>query len=126
MATTLISPYFPPLSLPHALPIFVTIWSNPAVVSSSMERKTPAPALLTRTSIPSCSPAADVIVICNACASALSQRSARILCAPRSEEHTSELQSLMRISYAVFCLKKQKTNIKYQDQLYYTIIINRQ
>src|SRR3546814_8532617 len=29
----------------------------------------------------------------------------------RSEEHTSELQSLMRISYAVFCLKKQKTNI---------------
>src|SRR3546814_2884302 len=27
---------------------------------------------------------------------------------PRSEEHTSELQSLMRISYAVFCLKKQK------------------
>src|SRR3546814_4934685 len=30
---------------------------------------------------------------------------------PRSEEHTSELQSLMRISYAVFCLKK-KTNTK--------------
>src|SRR3546814_1920230 len=30
----------------------------------------------------------------------------------RSEEHTSELQSLMRISYAVFCLKKQKTEDK--------------
>src|SRR3546814_7286136 len=30
--------------------------------------------------------------------------------APRSEEHTSELQSLMRISYAVFCLKKKKTS----------------
>src|SRR3546814_6241031 len=30
----------------------------------------------------------------------------------RSEEHTSELQSLMRISYAVFCLKKKKTNTK--------------
>src|SRR3546814_2954735 len=28
----------------------------------------------------------------------------------RSEEHTSELQSLMRISYAVFCLKQKKTN----------------
>src|SRR3546814_15473234 len=28
----------------------------------------------------------------------------------RSEEHTSELQSLMRISYAVFCLKKKKTS----------------
>src|SRR3546814_2039770 len=33
-------------------------------------------------------------------------------CKDRSEEHTSELQSLMRISYAVFCLKKKnKTNI---------------
>src|SRR3546814_2797937 len=32
-------------------------------------------------------------------------------CAVRSEEHTSELQSLMRISYAVFCLKK-KTKCK--------------
>src|SRR3546814_7619100 len=31
---------------------------------------------------------------------------------PRSEEHTSELQSLMRISYAVFCLKKKKKNHK--------------
>src|SRR3546814_15490390 len=30
----------------------------------------------------------------------------------RSEEHTSELQSLMRISYAVFCLKKKKKNKK--------------
>src|SRR3546814_5564812 len=30
---------------------------------------------------------------------------------PRSEEHTSELQSLMRISYAVFCLKKKKDKI---------------
>src|SRR3546814_10531324 len=30
----------------------------------------------------------------------------------RSEEHTSELQSLMRISYAVFCLKKKKNNVK--------------
>src|SRR3546814_5958369 len=29
-------------------------------------------------------------------------------CDPRSEEHTSELQSLMRISYAVFCFKKKK------------------
>src|SRR3546814_2092501 len=32
---------------------------------------------------------------------------------PRSEEHTSELQSLMRISYAVFCLKKKKSTILY-------------
>src|SRR3546814_949155 len=32
----------------------------------------------------------------------------------RSEEHTSELQSLMRISYAVFCLKKKKTHPIYK------------
>src|SRR3546814_9573248 len=33
----------------------------------------------------------------------------------RSEEHTSELQSLMRISYAVFCLKKKKSRKKIED-----------
>src|SRR3546814_8406959 len=33
----------------------------------------------------------------------------------RSEEHTSELQSLMRISYAVFCLKKKNTMNKVRD-----------
>src|SRR3546814_19208664 len=33
----------------------------------------------------------------------------------RSEEHTSELQSLMRISYAVFCLKKKKITILYNQ-----------
>src|SRR3546814_8576057 len=33
-----------------------------------------------------------------------------LLVDPRSEEHTSELQSLMRISYAVFCLKKKNIN----------------
>src|SRR3546814_1661940 len=37
--------------------------------------------------------------------------------AARSEEHTSELQSLMRISYAVFCLKKKK-KIKYRQHDY--------
>src|SRR3546814_8875042 len=38
----------------------------------------------------------------------------------RSEEHTSELQSLMRISYAVFCLKKQKNkNIYLQTYIHY-------
>src|SRR3546814_4679321 len=38
---------------------------------------------------------------------------------PRSEEHTSELQSLMRISYAVFCLKKKKnTNTTPQPSIY--------
>src|SRR3546814_2845220 len=35
----------------------------------------------------------------------------------RSEEHTSELQSLMRISYAVFCLKKKIYNFTYYNNL---------
>src|SRR3546814_2162581 len=43
--------------------------------------------------------------------------------AQRSEEHTSELQSLMRISYAVFCLKKKKTN--HHTLMTITIIIYR-
>src|SRR3546814_8206958 len=42
-------------------------------------------------------------------------RVAAIRGAGRSEEHTSELQSLMRISYAVFCLKK-KTDKEYKNQ----------
>src|SRR3546814_6263647 len=40
----------------------------------------------------------------------------------RSEEHTSELQSLMRISYAVFCLKKKKTKRRYTNTT--TTILN--
>src|SRR3546814_4329163 len=35
----------------------------------------------------------------------------------RSEEHTSELQSLMRISYAVFCLKKQQKQLTYDNKI---------
>src|SRR3546814_7837010 len=38
----------------------------------------------------------------------------------RSEEHTSELQSLMRISYAVFCLKKKTNHHKVKDYESYT------
>src|SRR3546814_2987888 len=45
--------------------------------------------------------------------------------AGRSEEHTSELQSLMRISYAVFCLKKKKitqNSEHFNSWMYYSII----
>src|SRR3546814_9727217 len=45
-------------------------------------------------------------------------RSTRCSGVLRSEEHTSELQSLMRISYAVFCLKKKKKH-KYTDTNYH-------
>src|SRR3546814_4972182 len=44
-------------------------------------------------------------------------------CRIKSEEHTSELQSLMRISYAVFCLKKKNIQANtYTDNLYITKI----
>src|SRR3546814_2654322 len=45
-----------------------------------------------------------------------SGRGPRRRAAGRSEEHTSELQSLMRISYAVFCLKKKKQKRKIAQQ----------
>src|SRR3546814_4483414 len=48
---------------------------------------------------------ASLIQLCTAA------RLLRIRSSSRSEEHTSELQSLMRISYAVFCLKKKKKTI---------------
>src|SRR3546814_9076778 len=41
--------------------------------------------------------------------------------AARSEEHTSELQSLMRISYAVFCLKKKKIPLQHQHTIHENI-----
>src|SRR3546814_9883368 len=47
---------------------------------------------------------------------AIGRRCDAVPVAIRSEEHTSELQSLMRISYAVFCLKKTKTTLINQIQ----------
>src|SRR3546814_3962775 len=46
-----------------------------------------------------------------ACRTAETEALCRPAVLPRSEEHTSELQSLMRISYAVFCLKKKQTRV---------------
>src|SRR3546814_3155085 len=42
----------------------------------------------------------------------------------RSEEHTSELQSLMRISYAVFCLKKKNNQLTRRKCNTYTNVVN--
>src|SRR3546814_10589388 len=47
---------------------------------------------------------------CDACLGTRCAYRRPLPCLRRSEEHTSELQSLMRISYAVFCLKKKKQN----------------
>src|SRR3546814_9116680 len=57
-----------------------------------------------------CQSADDVNILTDSMAlvRSVEPRNERTLPDPRSEEHTSELQSLMRISYAVFCLKKQK------------------
>src|SRR3546814_4090375 len=51
-------------------------------------------------------------------AGAFAREGARV----RSEEHTSELQSLMRISYAVFCLKKKNKNYKHNEHTTNTVI----
>src|SRR3546814_5194034 len=88
--------------------------SRPAVCSSSIMAseyascpvETPAHQIDKRRRPPSCR--------------SLYSRKRPIKSKARSEEHTSELQSLMRISYAVFCLKKKKkkntTNTKQQDK----------
>src|SRR3546814_9754340 len=56
-------------------------------------------------------PSPDFRLRCRAVAeSAVAGRTPDFDESARSEEHTSELQSLMRISYAVFCLKKKKTS----------------
>src|SRR3546814_4954665 len=56
----------------------------------------------------------------------LSPLASTAMLAIRSEEHTSELQSLMRISYAVFCLKQKKINksIHISNKIYNTIHCN--
>src|SRR3546814_8968876 len=58
-----------------------------------------------RFSAPSATPPVCVSLPCRCC---------RTAC--RSEEHTSELQSLMRISYAVFCLKKKRTHLEKRSE----------
>src|SRR3546814_5797868 len=50
-----------------------------------------------------------------------SQGLPNVVASGRSEEHTSELQSLMRISYAVFCLKKKKIYIMLITYIFYSI-----
>src|SRR3546814_6220722 len=78
----------------HAAPEHIALLSACADICA-----TSADAMLTGASV---SP-----VICGTCAE-VCRKCAQSCERMRSEEHTSELQLLMRISYAVFCLKKQK------------------
>src|SRR3546814_4911142 len=76
----------------------------------SMARRTASRSSNTRASVRSSKSAADIeATLKPLCPSATTSCSATSD-ESRSEEHTSELQSLMRISYAVFCLKKKKTD----------------
>src|SRR3546814_8190614 len=54
--------------------------------------------------------AIDPVLLAAAVPAVAGERVADLGCGVRSEEHTSELQSLMRISYAVFCLKNKTTH----------------
>src|SRR3546814_9408131 len=56
-----------------------------------------------------------ILQLCRKAARDAPARQTRPRLEKRSEEHTSELQSLMRISYAVFCLKKKNTKEKIQN-----------
>src|SRR3546814_9554674 len=55
-------------------------------------------------------PGSEEVPACPGCSIYREQSGSRSADTARSEEHTSELQSLMRISYAVFCLKKKKNH----------------
>src|SRR3546814_7687179 len=98
-ATTEIYTYWHTLSLHDALPISVTLgFSAYGVAQAGMSAVTAA-GLGDPTS-----PEERVVALQAELAEVKTAAKAR------SEEHTSELQSLMRISYAVFCLKKKKKN----------------
>src|SRR3546814_6278464 len=75
------------------------------------------------TSAPSCSTVTRRLEKLRPSLSRVTAKSSPLSVSPgfRSEEHTSELQSLMRISYAVFCLKKKKNKKETLQQQTHTI-----
>src|SRR3546814_1988763 len=93
------------LAVVRALPVCLLVVRHASVTSTLVERST-----YTANALPGIVVALALITVTINYAVGLYQ-SAVVL---RSEEHTSELQSLMRISYAVFCLKKKKKRKKVQ------------
>src|SRR3546814_2134327 len=75
------------------------------VISGDAVPSGPVIAVMSARSIMAATPAATITMMLSHCGARYRKCEQR-----RSEEHTSELQSLMRISYAVFCLKKNKNN----------------
>src|SRR3546814_5177705 len=86
---------------------YTTLFRSPAVVLRDLDRQPPLPGVETRQRVPPLAPrpagAVDPLQ-----GNRAHQRRVAGNGGLRSEEHTSELQSLMRISYAVFCLKTKK------------------
>src|SRR3546814_1086773 len=89
---------------------------TPDEIIELIEKKLPEALMLERqlASVIALMPSADPVMVSHRARAAAQAASiaARLVesekvCKERSEEHTSELQSLMRISYAVFCLKKK-------------------
>src|SRR3546814_8640772 len=93
-----------------SLPISIAGWGVreiSSVVALSAVGVDPAAALVTSVLI-GIGSMSVVAVLAGLSLASSRQKAASVTAAPRrSEEHTSELQSLMRISYAVFCLKKK-------------------
>src|SRR3546814_10619013 len=89
-----------------------------------MLRLATSPGLRIRDSVPSLLPADSTDKSCIPSGSASVQ--IRIRRPWRSEEHTSELQSLMRISYDVLCLKKKTTQNNYKSNTHHKQIPNDQ
>src|SRR3546814_19651907 len=101
-ATTEIYTYGHTRSLHDALPISTMSASDRKILT---DMSAPAPANSASPRIPSATNPSTAFAPSNA---PLPTSMKNWITPARSEEHTSELQSLMRISYAVFCLKKQK------------------
>src|SRR3546814_5196022 len=96
----------------------ISDWSSDVCSSDLASQKSPLPLqACQKPASSSSSSGAKVSSTSSSSLSASSSSSSTVTSASRSEEHTSELQSLMRISYAVFCLKKKK-NKKSSNRTY--------
>src|SRR3546814_6936418 len=105
-ATTEIYTYLHTLSLHDALPISCRRICSIGTTGWSVVMATFTPAAARRARLPIARSRSSTF-----------EREVSIGPKMRSEEHTSELQSLMRISYAVFCLTKKKQNIRTSNQI---------
>src|SRR3546814_3720716 len=92
----------------------MNVWVRPSPRKLPNERKSKKLKDQSAGALEDCASLGESVLVSTAAAAASSSRLSRIsrFACCRSEEHTSELQSLMRISYAVFCLKTKKNKHK--------------